>query len=38
MGYPYTDPAFFEDIVTIANAMGTLALRLPKEQPGYILI
>lgn len=37
MGHPGTDPAVYEQVAEFAGKIGMIALRLKKEQPGYIL-
>lgn len=37
MGHPGTDPAAYEQVAEFAGKIGMIALRLKKEQPGYIL-
>jgi 3-hydroxybutyryl-CoA dehydrogenase len=37
MGHPGTDPAAFDAVATFAEEIGMVAIRLKKEQPGYVL-
>lgn len=37
MGHPGTDPGVYEQVAEFAGKIGMIALRLKKEQPGYIL-
>jgi 3-hydroxyacyl-CoA dehydrogenase len=37
MGHAGTDPAAFEAVATFAEEIGMVAIRVRKEQPGYIL-
>jgi len=37
MGHPGTDPEAFEAVATFAEEIGMVAIRLKKEQPGYVL-
>lgn len=37
MGTPETDPAVADRVQTFAEAIGMIAIRLHKEQPGYVL-
>lgn len=37
MGHSDTDPKIYEEVVSFAEAIGMVPLKLHKEQPGYIL-
>lgn len=37
MGHPGTDPAVYDKVVTFADEINMVPLKLHKEQPGYIL-
>ncbi len=37
MGHPGTDPEVFEQVAVFAEEIGMVAIRIHKEQPGYVL-